>query len=106
MLLYATQFISLSTLEYQAVWWRIFLAPNALEWSNILTLVQLLFTLPVSNVKLERIFSTLKILMVDKQSSLGNDLLDDLLVLNTDCISLKEFSPGHTQYSYVVECQN
>jgi len=68
-------------------------APNALEWSNILTLVGLLFTLPVSNGKLERIFSTLKILKVDKQSSLGNDLLDDLLVLNTDCISLKEFSP-------------
>ena len=96
MLLYATQFISLSTLEYQAVWWRIFHAPNALEWSNILTPVQLLFTLPVSNGKLERIFSTLKILKFDKQSSLGNDLLDDLLVLNTDCVSLKEFSPDHS----------
>ena len=45
---------------------------------------------------IERIFSTLKILKVDKQSSLGNDLLNDLLVLNTDCVSLKDFSPDHS----------
>ena len=45
----------------------------------------------MSNGKLERVFSTLKVLKVDKRSLLGNDTLDDLLVLNTDHIPLKEF---------------
>ncbi len=33
---YATQFISLSTMEYQSVWWRLFHAPNSSEWSTVL----------------------------------------------------------------------
>lgn len=83
-LLYATQFISLSTTNYQEVWWKIFQCPNAPDWSNILTLAQLLFTLPVSNGKLERVFSTLKNIKVEKRSCLSNEMLDDLLTLNTD----------------------
>ena len=55
-------------------------------------LVGLLFTLPVSNGKLERVFSTLKLIKVDKRSSLGNELLDDLLVLNSERVSLKSFN--------------
>lgn len=81
---------------YRAVWWRLFHAPNAEEWFNCLTLVRLLLTLPVSNGKLERVFSTLKVLKVDKRSLIGNDTLDDLLVLNTDRIPLKEFDPDRS----------
>lgn len=51
---YAVQFISLSTLDYHAVWWRIFHAPSASEWSNTIVLIELLFSLPSSNGKLER----------------------------------------------------
>ena len=91
MVLHATQFFSLSTMGYQAVWWRLFHAPNAEEWLNCLTLVRLLLTLPVSNGKLERVFSMLKVLKVDKRSLLGNDTLDNLLVLNTDLVPLQEF---------------
>ena len=36
------------------------------------------------------VFSTLKVLKVDRRSLLGDDTLDNLLVLNTDHISLKE----------------
>ena len=95
-LLYATHFISLSTMSYQAVWWRLFHAPDSSSWLNILTLARLLFTLPVSNGKLERVFSTLKTIKSEKRSSLGNELLDDLLVLNTDVVPLKEFNPDHS----------
>ena len=83
-------------MSYQAVWWRLFQAPNASNWSNILTLVRLLFTLPVSNGKLERVFSTLKLIKVDKRSLLSNDSLDDLLMLNTDRVPLKEFEPDRS----------
>ena len=53
---YAVQFISLSTLDYRAVWWRIFHAPSASEWLNALLLIELLFSLPSSNGKLERAY--------------------------------------------------
>jgi len=38
MLLYATQFISLATLDYRAVWWRLFHSPSHSSWSNVLAL--------------------------------------------------------------------
>ena len=93
MISYAIQFVSISTLDYRSVWWRLYHSPNASSWTNILALVQLLFTLPVSNGKLERVFSTLKVIKVDKRSSLSNEVLDDLLMLNTDPCSLKDFNP-------------
>ena len=43
MVSYACQFISLSTLDFQAVRWRLFHAPNSSEWSNVLMLATLLF---------------------------------------------------------------
>ena len=65
-------------------------------WFKCLTLARLLLTLLVSNGKLEQVFSTLKVLKVDKRSVLGNNTLDDLLVLNTDHIPLKEFDPDRS----------
>ena len=93
MMLYATQFISLATLDYRAVWWRLFHSPSSSSWPNMLALSRLLFSLPVSNGKLERIFSVLKLIKVDRRSSLGNDTLKDLLTLNTDGRSMENFSP-------------
>ena len=40
---YATQFISLSIMDYHSVWWRLFNAPDSSQWTNVLTLVCLLF---------------------------------------------------------------
>ena len=93
MQLYATQFISLSTLDYCAVWWRLFHCPNSSSWSNMLALSRLLFTLPISNGKLERIFSVLKIIKVDRRSSLGNNSLRDMLTVIADGVSMKDFDP-------------
>ena len=56
----------------------------AAQWSNVLTLVKLLLSLPASNGKLERIFSTMKIIKSEKRTSLNNDTLDDLLAINAD----------------------
>lgn len=87
---YAIQFISFSTLDYRAVWWKIFHAPTASEWSNVLILAKLLFSLPSSNGKLERVFSQLK---TKKRTLLSNDSLDDLLLLLSDQTPLQEFCP-------------
>ena len=90
---YAVQYISLSTMDYRAVWWRIFNAPTASEWSNVLTLVALLFSLPASNGKLERIFSQMNVIKTNKRSLLSNESLDDLLFLTNDVVPLKDFCP-------------
>ncbi|KAL5487067.1 hypothetical protein EMCRGX_G019626 [Ephydatia muelleri] len=84
---------AVSTLGYQAVWWRLFHAPNCNDWPNLLLLVRMIFTLPVSNGKLERVFSTMKLLKVEKRSQMGNDTLDDLLAINIDRVPLNEFNP-------------
>ena len=34
MLLYTTQFVSLSSTKYQAVWWKLFHSPDASDWIN------------------------------------------------------------------------
>ena len=96
MLLYATQFISLSSNNYQAVWWKLFHSPNASDWTNVLKLARLLFSLPVSNGKLERVFSTMKNIKVEKRSSMSNELLDDLLVINVEKVNVEDFRADHS----------
>ena len=70
-----------------------FHAPNSAEWSNVLVLAELFFSLPASNEKLERVFSTLGTVKVDKRSRLTNQSLDDLLLLKSDKIQLSDFLP-------------
>ena len=95
MLQYACQYISLSTLSYQGVWWRLFHAPVSTEWANALTLVELLFSLPVSNGTLERVFSQVNVIKSTKRTQLSNQTLDDLLIVSTAGVPLKEFNPDH-----------
>ena len=66
MMLYAAQFISLATLDYQAVWWRLFHSLNSSSCPNVLAFCRLLFSLPVSNGKLERTFSAFKLIKVNR----------------------------------------
>ncbi len=92
MIAYAVQCIALSSLDYHSVWWRLFHAPNSAGWSNVLVLDELLFSLPASNGKLERVFSILGTVKVDKRSRLTNESLDDLLLLKSDKIPLASFN--------------
>ena len=69
---YAAQYFSLSTKDCRLVWWRLFHAFDASEWGNALLLVQLIFSLPASNGKLERFFSTANVIKVDKQATLSD----------------------------------
>lgn len=46
---------------------------------NILVLAELLFSLPTSNGKLERVFSQLNVIKTEKRTLLSNESLDDLL---------------------------
>jgi hypothetical protein len=93
MIEYATEFIAISSLDYHSVWWRLFHASNSASWSNVLKLAEILFSLPVSNGKLERVFSTASSIKVEKRSRLSNRSLDDLLLLNTPKVPISSFNP-------------
>ena len=93
MIEYAVQYIAVSSLDYHSVWWRLFHAPCSEQWSNALALVELLFSLPASNGKLERVFSSLKNIKVDKRTRLSNQTLDDLLLIKNSELPLSKFSP-------------
>lgn len=92
---YACQYISLSTMEYRAVWWRLFHAPVASEWFNVLALVELLFSLPASNGVVERVFSQVNEIKTKKRCLLSNESLDDLLTITSSRVPLKEFCPDN-----------
>ena len=90
---YAVQYVAVSSLDYHSVWWILFHASSADEWSNVLVLAELLFSLPASNGKLEWVFSTLGTIKVDKRSRLSNQALDDMLLIKNNDIPLVKFSP-------------
>ena len=68
----------------KCIWWKLFNASCCSKWSNILGLVELLFCIPVTNGHVERVFSTLKHIKTNLQSSLSEDHLDDLLKISVD----------------------
>lgn len=92
---YACQYISLSTMEYRAVWWCLFHAPVASEWLNALALVEVLFSLPASNGVVERVFSQVNEIKLKKRCSLSNESFDDLLTITSAHVPLKEFCPDN-----------
>ena len=53
---------------------KIFNTPNSKNWKLPLLVVSLLFTLPVSNAAVERLFSLMKRIKTATRSMLGNDL--------------------------------
>ena len=93
-LVYATKYILLSTLDYRAVWRRLFHSPDASEWVNILSLIELLFSLPVSNGVVERVFSQMNVIKIKRRTLLSNDTLDDLLTISAASIPLSDFNPN------------
>ena len=69
----------LSENPYRVTWRKLFTTPRKAEWEEILTLIRLLFTIPISNAKLERLFSKLKRIKINLRCSLGNVRVENLL---------------------------
>lgn len=84
MISYAQTYLNLSTEDYKVIFWKLFNSPDASKWSNVLTVVELLFCLPLANGSLERMFSKLKVIKTDRRSCLGEDTLDQLLRINIE----------------------
>ena len=72
MIEYAGNFIPLSTMDYSSVWWRLFHSPSKTDWVNALTLAELLFSIPASSGKVERVSSTCNVIKIENRSLLSN----------------------------------
>ena len=90
---FAKQYINLVQNSYKIVWWKLFNSPDAPKWKNILTLVEL-FSILLSNGRLECCFSQLKITKTDRRASLKEDSLDHLLRIRIEGPPLEEWNPS------------
>lgn len=81
---YAKRYLNLVEDVYKVVCWKLYNVPDARNWTTILAVVELLFCLPISDGHLERVFSQMKLIKGERHSSLGEDLLDDLLRISVE----------------------
>ena len=89
---YARKYLSIGQEGYQKVWYKLHTAPDASKWSNILHLCELLFSLPFSSGHVERMFSMMKIIKMNKRTNLKSSTLSDLLDIKAEGAPLAGFS--------------
>jgi hypothetical protein len=78
--------------DYRKVWFKLYSTHDSRKWPTVLLISELLFSLPFTNSKVERIFSSLKVIKTDRRSSLQITTLDDLMEINVEGLSLVNFS--------------
>lgn len=84
MVCYTRRYLDIVRQDYKVVWWKIFNSVDAKKWSNVLRVAELLFTLPVSNGRLERVFSQLKLIKSSTRTCLKEDTLDQLVRITVE----------------------
>lgn len=93
MVYYAKEYINIVQEPYRVVWWKLFNADDAKNWTNILALIELIFCFPLSNGRVEICFSQLKLIKTIKRTSLGEDRLDELLRIKLEGPPLAQWDP-------------
>ena len=81
---YARKYLNLVQEDYKTIWWKLFNAVDSEQWCNVLAVIELLFCLPISNGHLERVFSQLKLINVNRQTCLCEDTLGHLIQINVE----------------------
>ena len=85
--------LSLAGLSYPVTWRKIFTAPRSKGSSDVLLMTRILFTVPVSNAKLERMFFKLKRVKTNLRCSLDVKGLENMLRIMEDGSSWETFDP-------------
>ena len=75
--------------DYMKVWFKLHSTHDSRKWPTVLLL---LFSLPFTNSKVERMFSSLKVIKTDRRTSLQITTLDDLMEINVEGPSPESFS--------------
>lgn len=80
---------------YRKVWYKLFTAHGARKWPNVILVSELIFSLPFTNSRVERAFSTMKIVKTNRRTSLLSSTLDDLMEISAEGPELENFSADH-----------
>ena len=64
------KYLNPQSTDYSITWHKIFQSSRCDMWTLVLLLVELLFSLPVLNAKMERLFSLMNRIKTDSRSSL------------------------------------
>ena len=88
---FGRNFLNLVQEDYKIIWWKLFNSVDAQKWSHVLSVVELLFCLPMANGQVERVFSQLKLIKINRQTCLGEDTLDRLLRINVEGPALSQW---------------
>ena len=90
---YAKQYLNLTTDHYCVIWWHLFSCADAVKWSNVLLLVELVFSLPISNCAVERVFSRLNCVKSNRRCNLTEERPDDLIHIGVNGVALCNWNP-------------
>ena len=101
---YARNYLRIGSESYQKIWYRLHTATDVEKWRNILTLSDLVFSLPFSNGQVERMFSMMKIIKTDR-TSLHTSTLSDLLEIQVEGPPLAKFSPDRAVKLWWDDCK-
>lgn len=67
---YARTYLSLSQTPYRKVWYKLCTCPDLTKWPNVIILMELCFSLPFFNGRVEQIFSSLKVVKTNRRARL------------------------------------
>ena len=89
---YARTYLRIASDSYSKVWYQLYCSPDSTKWPNIMLVSELLLSLPFSTAKVERFFSTLKMIKNERRTNLSCSTLNDLLEVKTEGPTLSNFS--------------
>ena len=90
--LYARRYLNIQKESYKRIWFLLHNLPDATSWPNLLLMCELLFSLPFSTAKVERLFSMLKVIKTEKRTNLNISSMNDVMEINTEGPSLGNFT--------------
>ena len=103
---YARAYLQVGCDSYKKIWYLLKKSPDSVKWPNIFLICDLLFSLPFATAKVERFFSTLKIIKNERKTSLSCLTLNDLLEVNVEGPTLSDFSPDQAVDIWWSSCQS
>ena len=101
LLAYTKQYLEPSKTPYLHVWRRIFDSSQRNEWSMVLILVELLFTIPISNAKMDRLFSLMNRVKTATRATLSESTLNNLITIRAKGPELREYDPSPASESWL-----
>jgi len=90
---YAHTYLSISQTPYRKDWYKLCTCPDFKKWPNILIIMELCFSLPFSNGRVEQIFSRMKVVKTNRRTKLAANTLNDLLEIYVEGPPLADFCP-------------